>query len=63
MDKEALVASPIVAAPVVLLPSANITNTHDALNVPSVVDTDGRTKKSNKKKNQERAERARLANP
>jgi len=61
MDKDAIVASPIVAAPVDLQTSDNMTSTHDALLVPSVVGTDGRTKKNNKKKNQERAERARLA--
>ena len=60
MDQEALVVSPMIADPVVL-PGANIPNTHDALNVPAAVEADGSTKKSNKKKNKERAERARLA--
>jgi hypothetical protein len=63
MDKEAVVASPIVAAPVDSQTRADITSTRDAhhVHVQSVVGTDGRTKKSKKKKIQERAERVRPA--
>jgi len=61
MDEKVSVASSIVTPSVLPLPVANVPNALDIHNAPGVSDVNGGAKKSNKKKNKERAERARLA--